>query len=212
MPHVYKLYLLILTVILACAHDNRMDLSDLRFPDPERLNSKRNQVDTTFLYYARTDGTEDMYYQTFDEEGRIVCDSTQPYVSTTFYYNHIGLLARRVITRSRSTFVDSLTYRFDQDSLILEQSWPSSNIRYKFYFNDDGRLLQSLRFDESGNENGTQVERNFYYSSSGMLDSCTLQTDSGHRQKWIYDNLGLPMEEWSNNKKGGQRFIHKMRQ
>lgn len=230
-----KLYFVILVGLIGCAQNDRVSISDLRFPDPQRLNSVLNQVDTAFIYTAQENGLETMFYQTFDQEGRVACDSTQPYTLVKFYYDSIGLMTKRVTTKDGYTWTDSISYNFDQDSLILEQQWTGiSNEKYLFYFDETGRLSRSLKFEstndspeetryaydgnllssstyEFGDKARIQIVNRFYYSATGFLDSSTLHTSYGHRQSWNYDSVGLLANEWNNTSKGNSRFTYKMR-
>ena len=229
-----RLCFVIFAGLFGCTQNTKLNLADLTFPEPHRTNSKLGHVDTTFFYYPQEDGSEAVFYQTFNKEGRIICDSTQPYTLVRYSYDSIGLLATRgVTTNGWSTWTDSLTYKFDADSLILVQRGTSGN-RYVFYFNDKGKLIQSLKFETSNtptekstyiydgdlltkrvveymDKNRTIIESNFFYSPDGMLDSSTLQTSYGHRQSWDYDSIGLLAHEWSSLFKGSQRVVHKMR-
>lgn len=39
-----------------------------------------------------------------------------------------------------------------------------------------------------------------------ILDSTTLETNNGHRRRWVHDSVGLLKAEWSNNRKGGDQY------
>jgi YD repeat-containing protein len=114
----------------------------------------------------------------------------------------------------------------------------NKNVEFRFYFDEKYRLFQRLEIDHSrkaniltvkttyeyddellirgfiytNNKEVAEIESNYFYSKNGILDSATLKTSNGHRQRWVYDSLGLLSEEWSNNYNSGERFIHGTRE
>jgi YD repeat-containing protein len=174
-------------------------------------------------------------YMTYDKNGNIVFHSTDVGGSVRYDYDSIGLLIKKETRTGDGGFwIDSLSYRFDREGMMLRQKWSNNKIEYRFFFANNGRVQQSVRLDSSGrgrmerinymydddllqksllyvnNEGTPHMEWGYYYSPTGILDSVILKTDYGHRQKWVYDSLGLLIEEWFSTK-ANTRFIHKRR-
>lgn len=233
-----KLSLFLLVGLCSCTQDTAYRLSELRIPDPEKTFISHNRVDTTFIFIQQEGGGELQFYKTYDENGNILLDSTDFRILIHNYYNSNGFLVKRETRRDGEIWVDSLSYEFEPDSLILRQKWLNRDVEYKFYFDDKGRLWQRVKIDQQettrvqaerinyiysrdllrkcliyGNDKSKiDIESDFYYSQKGILDSATLKTYNGHRQRWVYDSLGLLNAEWSNSRKGQERFVHKRRE
>jgi hypothetical protein len=201
-----KLYLLLLIGIFGCTGDKSTDISKLKFPDPARDCIKDNQIDTTYTFHPQENGEVEKEYTTYDENGKVLVEGTR-FSAVYNKYDNNGLLIRREI-RQYGTFVDSITYQFDSDSIILKQTWSNSKKEFKFYFDEKGRLLKSeelgrdiINYTYEGDllkkvhiltsGNKSYIESYYYYSSKGILDSAALRTNSGHTQSWNYDSVGL---------------------
>lgn len=217
-------------------------ISDLKFPDPERDFIKRNRIDSTFILIPQGDqGETEVFYRTYDENGNILVDSTELHVTVRHYYDANGLLLKEKVTRHgrEIALFDSMSYEFDRDSIILRQKWINSGIEYKFYFDSNGKLQQSVRLDQSERvgtirkkrisylfdgdllrkiliywdtrvvkEGDPCIEYDFYYSQKGILDSVTTKVFNTHRERSVFDSLGLIK---SDGYKSETRFVHKRR-
>jgi hypothetical protein len=216
-PSMVKFYLLILIGIFGCTRDRSSDIAKLKFPDPDRDCIKENQIDTTYTFHPQENGEVEKEYTTYDRNGNVLVHGTR-YSAVYNKYDNNGLLITREI-RQYGTFVDSITYEFDSDSIILKQTWSNSKKEFKFYFDEKGWLLKSeelgsyiINYTYEGNllkkvhiltpGNRSYIESYFYYSSKGILDSAASRTDTGHTQSWNYDSVGL-LESDENDK-----YIH----
>lgn len=232
--------------LCSCSQKKAITLSDLKFPEPRRLSFQRNQIDTVFIYDLLDDGREQLSsYETYDENGRITSECEMPHsaISTTirFYYDNFGLLIRKETIKEHDTWIDSLSYEFDQDSLLLRQKWTTRRLEFRFYFDNNGRLVQSIKIDKTFEKAGVSKEKllydgdllskslfyfdnkdtsiyetNWYYKPNGLLDSSSIKTSYGYRQAWKYDSQGLVSDEWGSNKdmpfrKYERRYVYNRR-
>jgi len=230
-----SLHLLLLLGVFSCTKDTRLDISDLKFPDPHRIYIKNNEIDTTFIFYPQPDGRELKFCNVYDKNGRIIFEDVEIYVSVRYYYDRVGLLIKKETSgKGRTPLVAFISYEFDRDSTILTQK--STAGENKFLFDDKGRVRQYLEFRVtkdgkvlrqwinyvysgdllrksliySNDKLRPDIEYDYYYSPKGILDSGTLRTYYGHYQKWVYDSLGLINAEWYSSK-SDTRFVHKKR-
>ncbi|HYI77217.1 MAG TPA: hypothetical protein VEW65_06320 [Chryseolinea sp.] len=224
-----RLFVLVLLAAISCKSGNRLEIADLKFPDPEREFIRSNKVDTMFLFISQEDGTVLRDCKAYDEQGRITFDSTWG-VSVRNYYDFRGLLVKR----ESEVMMDSIWYEFNLDSMLLKQRWSSGAAHVLFYFDDDGRIYRKIELERgtkaqsrerrtdyeyqgdlltrclmyAWNSEKIDIESLFYYSQDGKIDSATLRTPTGHGQSWIYDRQGLLMEERSNGNRMDIKFAY----
>jgi hypothetical protein len=105
-----RLGFILLIGFFSCNQDNAVHLSDLKFPDPERVFIKDNRIDTTFIFIPQESGGELMFYRTYDENGNILVDSTDFGIKELNYYDSRGLLIKREARGDRYVRTDSVSY------------------------------------------------------------------------------------------------------
>ena len=224
-----RLFVLVLFVVISCENGSHLDISDLKFPDPERVFIRNNNVDTMYLFVPQENGTVDRYYKAYDEQGRVTFDSTWGY-SVRNYYDLEGMLVKR----ETGFMTDSIWYELNVDSMLVNQRWSNGNMEVKFYFDDGGRVYRKIELEKDiidqsrktrtdyeyqedllkrcviyeSNSERIDIEFMYYYSPERNIDSVTLRTRNGHRQSWIYDRNGLLMAESSNGKRNEVRFVY----
>jgi len=232
-----KFVLLILLALSSCKRDQA--IPDVKFPDPETQFIKRNQIDTTFIFYRQeTQGPEIKTYKTYDRNGHVLFDSTSMVGFERIYYDSRGLPVKiETSTDHSEVSIDLASYKFDNASRILEQTWTSGEERryrldYKgrvaemirlilsankkieqekiIYKYDNGRLMGSLSFWKGGRTPDVKID--YYYSTNDVLDSSVMKVSTDKLlYRSFYDKDGLLERQYHGDYLDTRRFLHKRR-
>jgi len=177
--------IILLALVLGC-HSRRLEITQLKFGDFERVAIEKNEVDTTYLI-AKNPWVKQKYgelvfdtvsflnwkfmdvgFVVYDSLGRIVVDKSIQGGDYKYFYDTLGILDSIVWRDWDVTPRYSSTYQFYPDSLVLLQRWTQGwypRHIYKYKFNDIGELVE----EEHTADNGRPIMYMSYEYDEGKM-------------------------------------------
>lgn len=139
----------LLLLALCCCNRNRP--SNLKLPEAEKQSIKQNRVDTTYIFYPQSNGSEIKTYQTYDENGQVIYDNTSMVDEVRYFYDKRGLLIKKEWNWLRNSLImiDTMIYDFDDDNRIRSVKWLDRQKGDGFKYNDRGRE-EKFTYDDRG--------------------------------------------------------------
>jgi hypothetical protein len=163
----------IILFCLSCKQPKpKLTMADLKFADYEREFIAKNKVDSMYQIYNAKYFLDAIFPYKYDSLGRILAEGNGSFIQTgkRYVYDSLGFVIEE-ITRSDFTAKDFYTYKFDEDSNIVDQyiRYSKQNkdtiVKYrKYYFDNKGREVERWKPIMDINE-----KVNFYYDSKNRV-------------------------------------------